>query len=626
MGKVLSKFFSLIFCLSLGSNVAHADCLHSYQNQVNRESLGKDKSPYRVMLQALKAAKNPSSKSWKAWHQLLEERNSDFAKFELTNDEISLALTFLNKENALCKDPKPLKAEVVASSFFDLFLAHAAKLVQESKDLAAQMRKIYKNAIHHINTHSQINNSTDIAEQLELYGESLKSDLNFDFSSWKEKVDWLDLSFSLLHKVDSRLAQFDFPRIESDYYLTLDWEALRRQSLKSIARNNSAGANDNLLSRFLRILRTAKTLDFESFEILRNMTSLQREAYVELKSIHYSNSLTLASSIVNQWSFSALQIAIKNRLLDRHADALLDTISTISSELALTNFKAQHINYPTQVIAAKNHISLPDNIIPIYANEVELANNEFIVAYHTIPDTTYQPTLPIYIFQAYIAEALYGIKLEMLPRFRKEPFDLWPTVDALKKSYHNDHDKRWRNIGIAASPSLVSETESPPYKDFKVGYTKSGASKPNCTNLIKEILLDLNWPEEEAQSLAELISHAGVTLFKGVGGSILQIGLKDNLVCDYLFLCSGATGINSSGEPALSTLRSGNFRTRDQVRIILDPRIFLDPDQGRLFHYPYNPQKYVAAKDLFIHFLDEHMRPQLEERLSNTQDRKKHVK
>jgi len=247
---------------------------------------------------------------------------------------------------------------------------------------------------------------------------------------------------------------------------------------------------------------------------------------------------------------------------------------------------------PSQVIAEKIGQSIPTRLVPIYKKEVELINSGFIVAYHNIPSTFYHGALPIYLFQAYLAELLYGVKLDLLPRFRKPPFLGWSSVSSLT-GYIHDHDPKWRAIGISASPSLMSQTESPPYRLFHCGYFFSGAPKPICDELIRDILVDLAFPFSQAQKLSKEIAKKGIDLFNFLigGGSILQVALHKDVVCDYLFLSSPGGPIKSSGEPMLDILTSVTFGISDQVRVIVHPEIFVNESLSRLYHYPYKKKE-----------------------------------
>ncbi|HXW53269.1 MAG TPA: hypothetical protein VEL47_04095 [Myxococcota bacterium] len=606
---------SVIFYLMMANGVV-ADCLPSYEAEIAREALGKNKSAYRIMAEALKNVGNPSSKPFKKWQEFLKKHPENGANFALTPDEISFALTVLNENKALCLGAKPLKAKVVATNLFHLLKEHASKLAEKIDELNAVIYKEAMNIEELLQMHVSLMNSKDIVQQLELYGKAIKLRERFSLDAFTTKSRFFLAGSSLIRKIDPQHSAFNEEIEKLTSYLAIDWEKERKDSLARISTNNSETVNDELIVSLLSILDALKDLDIKSFYILQNMNLAELKELADLLKFGPNHALLFLSCTGNKWALEAIRFALDNKLIPN--DDVEHQISAISSEIDFNNFKSKYINYPTQVIASHSHKSLPKKIIPIFAAEMELADRDFIVAYHTIPDTHYQPTLPIYIFQAYVAEVLYGIHVEMLPRFRKEPFDLWPTVGRLKRSYTGDHDARWRNIGIAASPSLVSETESPPYKDFKVGYIKSGAPHPDCSNLVKDILKDLSWTESEALTLAQLISETGIRMFRGVGGSILQIGLKANVACDYLFLCKGPREIEATGTKMLFTLRQGKFVTNDQVRIITDPHIFLDPDLGRLIHYPYNPEKFHAANTAFRAFLDENLRPELKRRMADT--------
>jgi len=617
-----------IILFALWTNSLYADCDSAYSKQVARKLIGKNRSPYREMLQILVAARGPSQHSINSagasFRKLLSKHNKDYDKFGpgLSDDSLGFALNLLNQEEAFCRQIKPLKVRKAASRFFDLLAKQTHKIANKSvADLSNDVSSKLKIIDDVRSTYSQILDSSAITTQLQLLDHA-----NYlpQLDVLRKDADYLRRTLKLLkelnidHPPTDLLSSLD----KYDAVLWIDGNQLLLACLKHIAATNLSTGKDPLIkAQFWFLLEMGNAVNMAMYHAVRAMDPIQVEALQALHAVKLTQPIEYALSIQNKWALKALKFAAKHELIEHHTSHKMRDISKVDSKGKYHKFITEHMSCPSQVMARKRHMHIPDNLIPIYANETELFLNDFIVAYHTIPDTNYQPTLILYIFNAFVAEVLYGITVDMLPRFRKQPFTVWPNVPSLATTYIHDHDSRWRDIGIAASPSLLSETESPPFKDFKIGYINSSAQKPDAAYLIKDILIDLTFPVPDAKYLAEMISDAGETLFKGVGGSILQIALHQDMVADYLFLSEGSHNIKDRGDALATKLLSGHFNINDQVRIITDPRIFLDPDKGRLIHFPYNPAKFDYAKKLFRGFLEEHVRPQLRQRISDSRYR-----
>lgn len=112
----------------------------------------------------------------------------------------------------------------------------------------------------------------------------------------------------------------------------------------------------------------------------------------------------------------------------------------------------------------------------------------------------------------------------LLPRLITKHFEPpWDSVASMIPHFRNDHDARWRRVGIACSASLLSNTEAPPYQMFERGYSLSGAPKPDCISLLVELFQQYGCRNKSlAQDIAKEIAKLGSGQFS-VGGSLLQI-------------------------------------------------------------------------------------------------------
>ncbi len=181
---------------------------------------------------------------------------------------------------------------------------------------------------------------------------------------------------------------------------------------------------------------------------------------------------------------------------------------------------------------------VPQALAPALAREIQYYNDGYFVAYHCIPDTRTHNALVLYEANAFLAEIFHSVSHPLLPRLINKHFEPpWDSIPSMIVKFTNDHALEWRRIGIACSASLVSATEAPPHSTFALGYTSSGAPKPDCTNLLVELLQQYGCSNDDlAQQIAKDVFEGGWKHFNSVNGSLLQIFVKASEAARYLSL------------------------------------------------------------------------------------------
>lgn len=307
--------------------------------------------------------------------------------------------------------------------------------------------------------------------------------------------------------------------------------------------------------------------------------------------------------------------------IDLHKDLPLEKIWNIRNGLAPSADKkaipaTEKWKNPSSVLKKPYFLdnSLAGLLKPIKKNEKNLFNNDFVVAYHSIPDTSFQPSLFIYSLNAWVAELLYGIKVPLLPRIIKADFAVLPDLSAMPTGFFsdifdkikNDHNPKWIAVGVSASPSLYSNNEAPPYQVFQYGYTGGGGTKEAAVSIVMRLLRDLQINNTD---LPAQIVETGNEIFRGLGGSILQIAIHQSVVQKYMFL-SEAYGNNPIMNDQFASLyRNASYNTKLQSRVIMNPMVFLNPEAGKIYHYAWKQDLFNKKNSQFRSHLDVVLKP-----------------
>jgi hypothetical protein len=263
---------------------------------------------------------------------------------------------------------------------------------------------------------------------------------------------------------------------------------------------------------------------------------------------------------------------------------------------------------PTDRVLASlhnNQLKLPTTFYKAMNEERQMVANGYIVAYHSIPDTHINDALTLYEFYAemFSIATLHEVSLPLLPRLIQKHFEPpWNSTDKMRKLFRHDHDENWTRVGISCSASLASNTEAPPWKCFKKGYSGSTASKPNAKSLIYEVLKQYKCAEATATRLAEAVALKGNELFKSVGGSLLQIFIHRDYAKNFVYLTRQWDEFLQTGDEMIATLDKCNLDTM-QLRIIAHPDLFRDKRVADIRHYPYNPLAYKQSHQQFRTFI-----------------------
>lgn len=593
------KFILMIIPLIVFHAPIYSNCNDAYRREIASGGMNR-KMEYRAMLSILEK-QNPKSKHLEKLKKLLHKNGS---LMDLPNEDLLLALNLFNLANAFCEDEKPMKITVVAKWLPDSLIRLNELLDQVSEELLQAKGSL----VRLLKLHRKIKKTTDIEQGFELFKTSVSLLAMHDFALIKSKIATIEAGQQLLARLKLR-PEMDNGQSETinrlSELINENFHAQRHAVINHLRTVNRASIADRRpYALFSVLLKISDQLDRETINYLETMKPVQLRSLSRLLSIKHPDPWPLAEKISNKWSLQALLHFADFRAFNKDLEK---SISGIGSEAQLQDFISSFT--PSLMMAQRKNAGIPAELLPMVEIEKHLVGTGFVVAYHTIPDTSYSSALTLYEFNAVLANIIYGIELDVLPRFRKDAFSLWHDVDSLLHSYEDDHSDTWRRIGIAGSLTVMSDTESPPFRDFAAGYKSSGAPKPDAIELISNQLMDLNFSSELANACAIAIAQMGNDVFNNVGGSILQIGIRADLAQEYMFLCKGAHGISCWGENMLRSLILGQYPTTEQIRVIMHPKIFLDPKQAILNHYPYNQNQYSAAKIAFRQFVDQELRP-----------------
>lgn len=234
---------------------------------------------------------------------------------------------------------------------------------------------------------------------------------------------------------------------------------------------------------------------------------------------------------------------------------------------------------------------------------------DFCVFYHS-----YNGAALLYETQAVIARCAFGLADDFapLPRLLIHRFKD-SSLRALKEAFGTmtgqDHDPRFRELAISASPALFAfGSEAPPLHCFRTGY---GCSDVSFRKLLVELLRDTCGTNEVAaiacaDELCDVALRFGLrddiyrdytrpaksTLTRPprLGGQMLQIFIAreevDKLVYHSHPFGTPIESTKSVKEWLANPGTPNNPAGVDgQVRILCDPRVFMDPRRGRIYHY-----------------------------------------
>mmetsp|Transcript_51962 Transcript_51962/g.121852 ORF Transcript_51962/g.121852 Transcript_51962/m.121852 type:complete len:563 (+) Transcript_51962:30-1718(+) len=232
-------------------------------------------------------------------------------------------------------------------------------------------------------------------------------------------------------------------------------------------------------------------------------------------------------------------------------------------------------------------------------NEKEFCG-EWVVFYHS-----YSSAALLYEVQAAVASVLFRFKAEFasLPRLLCAPFHHIPTAKRMLEEFptwkDQDHNQAFRLVGLCGTSSLLAhDSEAPAKSVFLAGY-----SVGPLKGVLEKLLTSCGVPSAKIKKLAaDIIALAvksgldcsgipgGKKCKSGRSGHMLQIFLRREL-CDEYVYPSFPFGVPDKKrmKPSLSKYLTEDVKIEGQVRITLNPDVFLRATTARMFTFPADP-------------------------------------
>lgn len=246
-------------------------------------------------------------------------------------------------------------------------------------------------------------------------------------------------------------------------------------------------------------------------------------------------------------------------------------------------------------------------------NEKEFCG-EWVVFYHS-----YSCAAILYEVQAAIASVLFRFKAEFagLPRILAHGFDSIPDAKAMLKLFptwpDQDHNPAFKAVGLCATSALLApDSEAPAKSVFLMGYSvgslggvleklleSCGVPKGKVTKTAKDIL-----GLAKTAGLDTTGIPGGMKCKSGRSGHMLQIFLRRELVDQFVYPAFPYGVPDKKRDLPLSKYLAENEPIQGQVRITLNPDVFLRATYARMFTYSADPT-YHAGRPAFIKSLVE---------------------
>mmetsp|Transcript_23777 Transcript_23777/g.53943 ORF Transcript_23777/g.53943 Transcript_23777/m.53943 type:complete len:565 (-) Transcript_23777:107-1801(-) len=232
-------------------------------------------------------------------------------------------------------------------------------------------------------------------------------------------------------------------------------------------------------------------------------------------------------------------------------------------------------------------------------NEKEFCG-EWAVFYHS-----YSSAAILYEVQAAVAAVLFRFKSEFaaLPRIICAPFKHIPTAHRMLEEFpkwkDRDHNQAFRLVGLCGTSSLLADDSEAPAKRVFLG----GYSVGPLGGVLEKVLQSCGVPKVTAPSLAkEIIKLAkvhgldtrgipgGDKCKSGRSGHMLQIFLRRELIDEYVYPAF-PFGVPDKKrmKPFSKYLADDDGAIHGQVRITLNPDVFLRATTARIFTYSADP-------------------------------------
>ncbi|CAK9034805.1 unnamed protein product [Durusdinium trenchii] len=231
-------------------------------------------------------------------------------------------------------------------------------------------------------------------------------------------------------------------------------------------------------------------------------------------------------------------------------------------------------------------------------NEKEFCG-EWVVFYHS-----YSSAALLYEVQAAVASVLFRFKAEFasLPRLLCAPFHHIPTAKRMLEEFpkwkDQDHNQAFRLVGLCGTSSLLAhDSEAPAKSVFLAGY-----SVGPLKGVLEKLLGSCGVPAGKVKGLAtEIIKLAvkcgldcsgipgGKKCKSGRSGHMLQIFLRRELCDEYVYPSFPFGVPDKKRDKPLSKYLTQDVAIEGQVRITLNPDVFLRATTARMFTFSADP-------------------------------------
>eukprot|EP00927_Polykrikos_kofoidii_P077760 TRINITY_DN74675_c0_g1_i1.p1 TRINITY_DN74675_c0_g1~~TRINITY_DN74675_c0_g1_i1.p1 ORF type:complete len:588 (+),score=106.91 TRINITY_DN74675_c0_g1_i1:82-1764(+) len=227
-------------------------------------------------------------------------------------------------------------------------------------------------------------------------------------------------------------------------------------------------------------------------------------------------------------------------------------------------------------------------------NEEEFCG-EWVVFYHS-----YSCAAILYEIQAAVGSVLFRFKAEFagLPRILAHGFKHIPDAKRMLEEFpkwpDRDHNPAFKSVGLCATSSLLAhDSEAPAKSCFLSGYSvgsltgvmealleKCGVPKAKIPGLAKDIL---------ALAAKHGLDTGGIPGGKGCksgrSGHMLQIFLRRELIDKYVYPAKPYGVPDKARDLPLSKYLAERSPIKGQVRITLNPDVFLRATYSRMFTF-----------------------------------------
>jgi len=241
-------------------------------------------------------------------------------------------------------------------------------------------------------------------------------------------------------------------------------------------------------------------------------------------------------------------------------------------------------------------------------NEAEFCG-EWVVFYHS-----YSCAAILYEVQAAVGSVLFRFKAEFagLPRILAHGFKHIPDAPRMLEEFpkwkNRDHNIKFKAVGVCATSSLLApDSEAPAKSVFLSGY-----SVGSLAGVLEKLLRAVGVPPHLVVALAkDIVALActygldtrgcigGKACKSGRSGHMLQIFLRREL-CDRYVYPSFPFGVpDKDRNLPLSKYLAEKAPIQGQVRITLNPDVFLRATYARMFTYSADPT-YHEQRPQFI--------------------------